>query len=157
MLFFLAFFCFFHSLRQYDNFTIIKFSYLVGIFVVSGLLFGAILYQYEKGFQGVDFKTYDHFVWSLWVYGSISCSAFFVLNEYLSDNKDYKQTVLILEKHEASRRSVHHIVVKIEGDERDINLPKNEYLEISMAKAVEIKLKNGFFDFLLIEKVELKY
>lgn len=91
------------------------------------------------------------------MYGSISCSAFFVLNEYLSDYKEYGQTALILKKHKSHGRSASYIVVKIDGKERDINLSNKDFLEISMARFVNLKLKKGRFGFLLIKEVKVKY
>ncbi|MTH17045.1 hypothetical protein [Flavobacterium sp. LC2016-01] len=153
----ITFVCFIFSARQYNNFTIINFSYLLSICVLSGLLFGGLMLKYEKRMGGKNFEIGGYFLRCILVYGLICSSAFFVLNESLSNNKEYKQESLIFEKHEAYKRSPNYIVVEIEGAERDINIHDYSYAEIAMAKAAEIKLKKGFFGFILIKEVKLKY
>jgi hypothetical protein len=156
-MYFFTFFCAFDSLRQFNNFTIIEFSEIIGVFFISGLFLGAVTYQYEKRFQGINFKVYDHFVISIIMYGSISCSTFFVLNEYFSGHKEYTQTTLILEKHKSHGRSASYIVVEIDGKERDINLSNKDFSRISLERFVNLKLKKGLFGFLLIKEVKVKY
>lgn len=152
-----AFICFGYSIRQYNHFAIVEFRYLMMVFLIPGFLFGILMYRYEKKIDENAFKAYDHFIWSILTYGSISCSVFFMSNEYLSINKAYNQDFLILEKHKEYRRSPNYIVVKIEGAERDINIHDYSYAEIAMAKAAEIKLKKGFFGFYLLMETKLKY
>ncbi|MFD1601329.1 hypothetical protein ACFSJW_23295 [Flavobacterium artemisiae] len=157
LIFVLAVFCAFYSMRQYYNFVIIKFVYLVSVSLVSGVFFGLLIYSYEKRIGGINFKIWDHFTRCTMVFGPICCSILFLANECLSNNKEYNQTVLILEKHKEYRRSPNEVVVKIEGEKRDINLSDKDFQEISLARSIDLKLKKGFFGFILIKEVKLKY
>lgn len=155
--FLLAVFCSFYSMRQYYSFVVIKFSHLLIVSLVSGVFFALLFYRYEKRAEGVSFKIWDHFGRCVIIFGPICCSVLLLANEYLSKHNEYKQTVLILEKHEEYKRSPNHVVVKIEGIEQDINFSNKDFQEISMARFVNLRLKKGFLGVILIKEAKLGY
>lgn len=153
----LAIFGGFYSMRQYYNFVVIKFSHLLIVSLVSGAFFALLFYRYEKKTEGVNFKIWDHFARCVLIFGPICCSVLLLANEYLSKHNEYKQTVLILEKHEEYKRSPNRVVVKIEGIEQDINFSNKDFQGISMARFVNLKLKKGFLGVILIKEAKLGY
>lgn len=142
--------------RHYNNFVIIKFEYFVCIYLISGFVFGLIFYRYQKKTEGKNFKILDHFFLAILIYGSISCSAFFITNEYLSTNKEYTVVSPILEKHEGYKRSPNTILVNIEGTKREINIHHYDIKEIYLYNFAEIKIKKGYWNFPIIMETTLK-
>ncbi|MFH6994512.1 hypothetical protein [Flavobacterium sp. FlaQc-48] len=147
---------FIYLLRHYNNFVIIKFEFLLYIYLIAGLFFGLLFYKYQKNYEGKNFKIIEYFVLILVVYGSISCSVFFLSNEYLSTSKEYTVLSPILEKHEAYKRSPNSILVNIEGTKREINIHNYDFKEICLYSFAEIKIKKGYWGFPIILETKLK-
>lgn len=152
----LGLFCFVDSMRQYNNFTIIQFKTIFLIFIICGLLISSIIYFFSNKYINihVSFKeSLKHYA----IYtGFISCSVFFITNEYMSKKKQYKITTPILEKHKAYRNSPNYIIVNIEGINREINIHNYSYDEIRNTHSAKISLKKGYWGYLMILNTELK-
>ncbi|MEP6803500.1 MAG: hypothetical protein ABI892_03180 [Flavobacterium sp.] len=147
---------FIYLTRQYNNFIIIKFEFVLYIYIISGLAFGFLFYKYEKKKEGKNFKILEHFSLILLIYGSISCTVFLIANEYLSTNKEYKILSPIIAKHESYKRSPNSITVNIEGTEREINIHNCDLKKINTYNFAEIKIKKGYWNFPIIMETTLK-
>jgi hypothetical protein len=146
---------FIYVIRHYTNFLIVKFEFLLYIYLIAGLLFGLLFYKYQKEYEGKNFKSGSYFALILVVYGTISCATFFLANEYLSTNKEYIVVSPIFEKHESYKRSPNSIVVQIEGTKKEINIHNYDFKEISMYNFAEIRIKRGYWNFPIILETKL--
>ena len=145
-----------YCMRHYNNFIIIKFEYYLFIYLISGILFGLLFYNYQKKSLGKSFKLLEHFILIIFIYGSISSSIFFLANEYLSTNEEYTIVSPILEKHEGYKRAPNTILVDIEGTKREINIHHYDIKEIYLYNFAEIKMKKGYWNFPIILETTLK-
>ncbi|QGK72963.1 hypothetical protein [Flavobacterium sp. SLB02] len=146
---------FIYVIRHYHNFVIVKFEFLLYIYLIAGVLFGLLFYKYQKNYEGKNFKSGNYFALILLVYGTISCATFFLANEYLSTNTEYVVVSPILEKHESHKRSPNSILVQIEGTKKEINIHNYDFKEISMYNFAEIKIKRGYWNFPIILETKL--
>ena len=151
----IAMFSFVHSLREYNNFTIISFKILILIFLLSGIIISSLFYISSKRENEKIESLYDYFVLKIITYGSIFCSIFFLSNDYLTTEKEYILKFSILEKHKAYRNSPNYIITEINGTEREINIHNYSFEELSEFEKIEIKMKNGFFGFQIIKEIKL--
>lgn len=146
---------FIYVIRHYHNFVIVKFEFLLYIYLIAGLIFGALFYKYQKNYEGKNFKSVNYFASILIVYGTIACASFFLANEYLSTNTEYVVVSPIFEKHESYKRSPNSIVVQIEGTKKEINIHNYDFKEISIYNFAEIKIKKGYWNFPIILETKL--
>jgi len=151
----IAMLSFVHSLREYNNFTIISFKILICIFLLSGIIISSLFYILRKRENEKIASLYDYFALKTITYGSIFCSIFFLTNKYLSTEKEYIVKALILEKHKAFRNSPNYIITEINGTEREINIHNYSFEKLSEFNKIEIKMKNGFFGFQIIKEIKL--
>lgn len=151
----IAIFSFVHSLREYNNFTIISFKILILIFLLSGITISSFFYISSKRENEKIVSLYDYLVLKIISYGSIFCSIFFLSNDYLTTEKEYTLKSLILEKHKAYRNSPNYIITEVNRTEREINIHDYSFEELSEFKKIEIKMKNGFFGFQIIKEIKL--
>ena len=100
-------------------------------------------------------KIYDFFVLKILIYGSICSALFFLTNNYFSTNKEYIKSSPILKRYKAVRNSSNSIVTEINGEKREINIHNYDFQEIQDFNNVQLKMKNGFWDFQIIKEVIL--
>lgn len=153
----IACFSFIYTMREYYNFTIIKFEFLLSIFLITGLLIGFIFYISERKNKEEINNIFNYFFSKILVYGSICCALFLYSNNFLSNEKEYKIISRILEKHEAYRSSPNYVITDIKGKEREINIHNHTFKEIQNYNFVEITMKNGFWDLPIILETKLIY
>jgi hypothetical protein len=152
----IAFFSFFYSLREFNNFTIISFKLLIIIFFLSGILISSIFYIFRTTKAEKHLSLYNFFALKTLTYGSIFCAIFFLTNDYFSNDKEYIINSFIFEKHKAYRNSPNYIITQIKGVEREINIHDYNFEELQNFNNVEIKMKNGFWGLQIIKEVKLK-
>ena len=75
--FFIGVLAFFYSLRQFNNFTIISFKFLIFIFFLSLILISTIFYIFKTTKTEKQLNLYDFFTLRTFIYGSIFCAIFF--------------------------------------------------------------------------------
>jgi hypothetical protein len=152
----IAVFSFIHSLREFNNFTIISFKLLIIIFFLSGILISSIFYIFRTTKAEKRLSLYDFFALKTLTYGSIFCAILFLTNNYFSTDKEYIINSYIFEKHKAYRNSPNYIITQIKGVEREINIHDYNYEELQNFNNIEIKMKNGFWGFQIIQEIKLK-
>ena len=152
----IAMFSFVHSLREYNNFTIISFKLLVFIFLISGIIISSLFFFLRKKVSKKKVNLYDYFALKIIIFGSIFCSIFFLANDFLSTEKEYIVKSFILEKHKEYRNSPNYIITEINGTEREINIHNYSFEELLEFNKIEFKIKSGFFGFQIIKEIKLK-
>jgi len=152
---FLGCLCFFYVIRQCNNFVLIGLDFILKVYTVLGLLFTVLLYKIDKEYEKKDYELIFIYFQKFFTYGSIFLASFIFTNEYLSDNKEYEITTLILEKKQSHGRSSNSISVSIDGLKTEINIGDYSFDEIEKSKFAAIRLKNGFWNKLLIIDTKL--
>lgn len=147
---FIGCFCLYYVVRQCNNFVLLGLDFILKSYTVLGLVFTVLLYKMDKEFAKDDYVFIEIFVQKFFTYGSIFLAAFIFTNEYLSDGKEYVITALILEKKESHGRSSNSISVDIQGVETQININNYSFAEIEKSRFAAVKLKNGYWDKLLL-------
>ena len=147
--------CLLYSIRQYNNFVIIGLDVLLKVYTISGLFFAIIMYKIDLEYEKKNYDFILIFFQKFFTYGSIFTALFFITNEYLSNNKEYVISTIILEKKEGLGRSSNSITVNIEGTEKEINIHKYNFYEIKKSNIEKKKKKNGFWNTVLILDTKL--
>lgn len=147
--------CFFYSLRQCNLFVIIGLDFILKLFTVIGLIFTILLYKIDKVYKKNDYSFIEIYFQKFFTYGSIFLAVFIFTNEHLSKSKEYEITTLILEKKEGKNRGANEITVKIGVNHTVINVHKYNFEKIKKSNYAKIKLKNGYWDKLLILDTKL--
>jgi hypothetical protein len=147
--------CLLYSIRQYNNFVIIGLDVLLKVYTISGLFFAIIMYKIDLEYEKKNYDFILIFFQKFLTYGSIFTALFFITNEYLSNNREYVISTMILEKKEGLGRSSNSITVNIKGTEKEINIHKYNFDEIKKSNFAHLKLKNGFWDTTLILDTKL--
>lgn len=147
--------CLFYVMRQCNNFVLIGLDFILKFYTVLGLLFTILLYKIDKEYEKNDYVFIEIFIQKFFTYGSIFLAFFIFTNEYLSSNKEYKITTLILEKKESHSRSPNSITVNIDSVKTEINIHDYSYEKIEKSNFATIKLKNGYWNKLLIIDTKL--
>jgi hypothetical protein len=88
--------CLFYSLRQCNNFVLIGLDFILKFYTISGLALTVLLYKIDKVYNKKDYVFIEIFIQKFFTYGSIFFAFFIFTNEYLSVNKVYGITTLIL-------------------------------------------------------------
>ena len=118
-------------------------------------MFTVLLYKIDKKYEKNDYDFIVVFFQKFFTYGSIFLAFYLVTNEYLSENKEYYITELILKKKEGNHRSPNEITVKIGESKTEINVAKYSFEKIKKSNYAKIKLKNGYWNKLLILDTKL--
>ncbi|WKL48983.1 hypothetical protein Q1W71_04170 [Flavobacterium pectinovorum] len=147
--------CFFYVMRQCNNFVLIGLDFILKVYTVAGLVFTILLYKIDKEYEKKDYELIFIYFQKFFTYGSIFLASFIFTNEYLSDNKEYEVTTLILEKKESHGRSSNSISVNIDGLKTEININDYSFDEIDKSKFAAIRLRNGYWNKLLIIDTKL--
>jgi hypothetical protein len=147
--------CLFYVMRQCNNFVLIGLDFILKFYTIVGLVFTALLYKTDKEYEKNDYVFIEIFFQKFFTYGSIFLATFIFTNEYISDNKEYEITTLILEKKESHGRSSNSISVNIDGLKTEININDYSFNEIKKSKFATIRLKNGCWNKLLIIETKL--
>jgi hypothetical protein len=147
--------CLFYVIIQCNNFVLIGLDFILKIYTVLGLLFTVLLYKIDKEYEKKDYELIFIFFQKFFTYGSIFSAFFIFTNEYFSYNKEYEITTLILEKKESHGRSSNSISVSIEGLKTEININDYSFDEIKKSNLATIRLKNGYWNKLLIINTKL--
>ena len=147
--------CLFYVIRQYNLFVLIGLDFILKVYTVIGILFTVLLYKIDKKYEKNDYDFIVVFFQKFFTYGSIFLAFYLVTNEYLSENKEYYITELILKKKEGNHRSPNEITVKIGESKTEINVAKYSFEKIKKSNYAKIKLKNGYWNKLLILDTKL--
>lgn len=142
--------CFFYVIRQCNNFVLIGLDFILKVYTVLGLVFTILLYKIDKEYEKKDYDIIFIYFQKFFTYGSIFLASFIFTNEYLSDNKEYEITTLILEKKESHGRYSNSISVNIDGLKTKININDYSFNKIKKSKFATIRLKNGYWNKLVI-------
>jgi hypothetical protein len=149
--------CFFYSIRQCNLFVIIGLDFILKLYTVIGLIFTILLYKIDKAYEKNDYSFIEIYFQKFFTYGSIFLAIFIFTNEHLSTSKEYEITALILEKKEGLNRSgsANEITVKIGESKTVINVAQYSFEKIKKSNYAKIKLKNGYWNKLLILDTKL--
>jgi hypothetical protein len=147
--------CLFYIIRQYNLFVLIGLDFILKVYTVIGVLFTVLLYRIDKEYEKNDYDFIIAFFQKFFTYGSIFVAFYLVTNEYLSENKEYIITELILEKKEGKHRSPNEITVKIGESKTVINVAQYSFEKIKKSNYAKIKLKKGYWNKLLILDTKL--
>ncbi len=147
--------CLIYVIRQCNNFVIIGLDFILKFYTVIGFIFTVLLYKIDKEYEKNDYSFIEIYFQKFFTYGSIFLALFIFTNEYLSDNKEYNITTSILEKKEGKHRSRNEITVKIAESKTIINVHKYSFEKIQKSNYAIIKLKNGYWNKLLILDTKL--
>jgi hypothetical protein len=147
--------CLFYVIRQYNLFVLIGLDFILKVYTVIGVLFTVLFYKIDKEYDKNDYDFIIVFFQKFFTYGSIFVAFYLVTNEYLSENKEYIITELILEKKEGKHRSPNEITVEIGESKTVINVAQYSFEKIKKSNYAKIKLKNGYWNKLLILDTKL--
>lgn len=147
--------CLFYSMRQCNNFVLIGLDFILKFYTILGVAFTILLYKIDKEYSKKDYIFIEIFIQKFFTYGSIFFAIFILSNNYLSVNKEYEITTLILEKKESHGRSSNSISVNIDDLKTEINIHKYSFDKIKKSNFATIKLKNGYWNKLIIIDTKL--
>lgn len=151
--------CFLYILRQY-NCTIVPFDRIAYFFITIGLLGSAVSFKllpssgtsYRELLQTIGMRVI--------LFGSLLTSLVFLTNTYLTNEKPYRVTTSIKEKHKgySSRNNTPYVIAELEGFEKRIYIHEHPFEEMVEKDDITLKLRKGFWGFLIIdyESIQIK-
>jgi hypothetical protein len=144
-----CFICGVYSARTYKQ-TVIPFDDVLVLFLTIGIPFAVLTLKYKKEIFNNDFRLIRDFLLSVYGFGSIGLTLFFITNNYFTENKLHKENFYILQSHEENRSSPNSVEINIDSTQKEINLPDNTISEIDNADFITITYVKGLFGYLVI-------
>lgn len=151
-LFVLGIVCCIYTAAQY-NATIIPFEYILYFFICIGSLGSILSYKLLPSNSNSFIVLLKNFVLRAILFGIFLTPLFLLTNTYLSNEKPYRITTSIREKHEgiSHRKDSPYIIAELEGFEKKIYIHEYPFEEIVMKNNIMLQLKKGFWGFPIID------
>jgi hypothetical protein len=137
--------------------TIINTEPIVLMYILSGLVFGSLTYNYHLRLMKKDFLGLTHFSVAILLFGHLTASIFYITNRKFSDGKTEVIQAAIIKRLEAYRRLSNRVIVLVDGVEQDISFANKSMSQINGANYVNLTVINGRWGFHIILNSELTY